>query len=180
MLSGIDCQMLLYLFTLTSHWEAAPGRELKPAGVQYLLTDPAPASTSRQKALRRETAAPYTVDGLVCDDKAVQQAMDAELKGAYMPTGYNKDGSPKKPAKVATAQKLKNIEDYLDELLLNMAERLCGGKIPARPLQDGSGNNKCGWCPYLAVCGHGEGDPERPRPQMENLFEEREEVIWEN
>ena len=178
-LSGIDCQMLLYLFTLTAQWQPAPGLALRPAGVQYLLTDPAPQTLSREKARQSGGGAGYTVDGLVCADPKVQQAMDAERAGEYMPTGFYKSGEPKKPDKIADEKKLRNIEDYLDRLLAGMAGRLCEGKVPARPLQDEKGDNRCAWCPYRPICGHLDGEDERPRPQGEHLFEESEEVIWD-
>ena len=178
-LSGIDCQMLLYLFTLTAQWHPAPGLGLKPAGVQYLLTDPAPQTLSREKARQSGQGPGYTVDGLVCADQDVQRAMDAELAGEYMPTGYYKNGEPKKPGKIAGEEKLRNIEEYLDRLLAGMARRLCDGRVPARPLQDEKGENKCAWCPYRPVCGHLDGENERPRPQGEHLFEESEEVVWD-
>ena len=46
---GLDCQMLLYLFSLTRD---ADGRftGAEPAGVLYLLADPAPETTTRGKA----------------------------------------------------------------------------------------------------------------------------------
>lgn len=46
---GLDCQMLLYLFSLTRD---PSGRftGAEPAGVLYLLADPAPENTTRAKA----------------------------------------------------------------------------------------------------------------------------------
>ena len=73
----------------------------------------------------------------------------------------------------------RQIEEYLDRLLAGMARRLCDGRVPARPLQDEKGENKCAWCPYRPVCGHLDGENERPRPQGEHLFEESEEVVWD-
>ena len=48
---GLDCQMLLYLFSLTRD---PSGRftGAEPAGVLYLLADPAPETTTREKAAR--------------------------------------------------------------------------------------------------------------------------------
>lgn len=56
---GLDCQMLLYLFSLTRD---ADGRftGAEPAGVLYLLADPAPETTTRGKAAR---SMEYKLDG---------------------------------------------------------------------------------------------------------------------
>ena len=71
---GLDCQMLLYLFSLTRD---ASGRftGAEPAGVLYLLADPAPESTTRANAAH---SVEYKLDGLVRDEEKIFRAMDAE------------------------------------------------------------------------------------------------------
>ena len=78
---GLDCQMLLYLFSLTRD---AGGRftGAQPAGVLYLLADPAPQTLPRGQAAR---AVEYQLDGLVRDEQKIFDAMDADETGKYLP-----------------------------------------------------------------------------------------------
>ena len=81
---GLDCQMLLYLFSLTRD---PSGRftGAEPAGVLYLLADPAPENTTRAKAAQ---PVEYSLDGLVRDEQRVFDAMDADRTGRYLPFRY--------------------------------------------------------------------------------------------
>ena len=62
---GLDCQMLLYLFSLTRD-KSGRFTGAEPAGVLYLLADPAPKTTARQQA---ERGTEYELDGLVRDEQ---------------------------------------------------------------------------------------------------------------
>ena len=53
-----------------------------PAGVLYLLADPAPKTTNRQQA---QQDVQYELDGLVRDEQKVFDAMDADETGCYLP-----------------------------------------------------------------------------------------------
>ncbi len=58
----------------------------EPAGVLYLLADPAPKTTNRE----RHTGVEYKLDGLVEDEQKVFDAMDADETGRYLPFYSNK------------------------------------------------------------------------------------------
>lgn len=149
---GLDCQMLLYLFTLTRD---ASGRYTgaQPAGVLYLLADPAPAASTRAEA---DAPAGYRLDGLVMDEEPVYRAMDAGLTGAYLPFGFrNGRPSPFQKKKLADAAKLGRIESHLDGLVTGMAEGLYAGQIAADPLC--SRGRPCDWCEYGFICCHEDG-----------------------
>lgn len=78
---GLDCQMLLYLFSLTRD-KSGRFTGAEPAGVLYLLADPAPKTTNRQQA---QQDVQYELDGLVRDEQKVFDAMDADETGRYLP-----------------------------------------------------------------------------------------------
>ena len=101
---GLDCQMLLYLFSLTRD---AGGRftGAEPAGVLYLLADPAPETTTRGKAAR---SMEYKLDGLVRDEQKVFDAMDAEETGRYLPFSF-RGGVPSPYQKEKRADKAKAL-----------------------------------------------------------------------
>ncbi len=167
---GLDCQMLLYLFSLTRD---ASGRftGAEPAGVLYLLADPSPKSSSRREA-GNETE--YQLDGLVRDENKVFAAMDAEQTGKYLPLTL-KDGRPilQHIKRCADDAKLGRIELHLDMLVTQMGERLYDGKIAAEPLI--TNKNPCTWCDYGFICCHEDGVGERKINAPDKPFEEIQE-----
>ena len=163
---GLDCQMLLYLFSLTRD---ASGRftGAEPAGVLYLLADPAPETTTRAKAAR---STEYQLDGLVRDEQKLFDAMDAEETGRYLPFSYYKGvPSPYQKDKRADAGKLDRIRLHLDALVTQMGEQLYDGRIDAAPLV--TGRSPCRWCDYGFVCCHENGVGERALDAPAKPFE---------
>ena len=155
---GLDCQMLLYLFSLTRD---PSGRftGAEPAGVLYLLADPAPETTTREKAAR---SVEYQLDGLVRDEQKVFDAMDADETGRYLPFGYrNGAPSPYQKDKRADIAKLNRIRLHLDDLVTRMGEQLYGGQIAAEPLVASTNRSPCAWCDYDFICCHETGIGER-------------------
>ena len=150
---GLNCQMLLYLFTLTRQGQQNFG-QAAPAGVLYLMADPAPTRGSRQQAAK---GLEYKVEGLVADEYAVIDAMDSERKGLYVPFKFDKDGTPKTSAALASLEALEQLQKELDVLVVQMANQLYEGRIPAQPLARGKrGDTPCQYCDYRSVCGHQE------------------------
>ena len=92
---GLDCQMLLYLFTLERN-----GGHLfsqgTAAGVEYLWADPAPENIIRPKTDDAEPsqAQNYPLEGLLLDEPSIYHAMDTKGTGAFVPsTSAPKPGS---------------------------------------------------------------------------------------
>ena len=140
--------MLLYLFSLTRD---AGGRftGAQPAGVLYLLADPAPQTLPRGQAAR---AVEYQLDGLVRDEQKIFDAMDADETGKYLPFGYrNGAPSPYQKDKRADSAKLSRIQLHLDDLVTQMGEQLYGGQIDAEPLVVSSSKSPCAWCDYSFI-----------------------------
>ena len=169
---GLDCQMLLYLFSLTRD---AGGRftGAQPAGVLYLLADPAPQTLPRGQAAR---AVEYQLDGLVRDEQKIFDAMDADETGKYLPFGYrNGAPSPYQKDKRADSAKLSRIRLHLDDLVTQMGEQLYGGQIDAEPLVASSSKSPCTWCDYSFICCHETGVHERALEAPAKPFEPEEE-----
>ena len=178
---GLDCQMLLYLFSLTRD---PSGRftGAEPAGVLYLLADPAPETTTREKAAR---SVEYQLDGLVRDEQKVFDAMDADETGRYLPFSYrNGVPSPYQKDKRADIAKLNRIQLHLDDLVTQMGEQLYGGQIAAEPLVPSTSKSPCTWCDYSFICCHETGigeralnAPAKPFEPEEPTEEEKEEQL---
>ena len=148
---GLDCQMLLYLFTLVRD-KSGRFTGAEPAGVLYLLADPSPKSTKRADIAKEVE---YELDGLVCDEQKIFDAMDANETGKYLPFSYSQSGKPNGKNKRADMAKLSRIELHLDNLVTQMGEQLYDGKIDAEPLV--TSKNPCTRCDYRVICCHEDG-----------------------
>ena len=176
---GLDCQMLMYLFTLERNADALrpllgdrAAEQVRAAGVEYLWADPSPATQPRPDADADTAAKAYPMEGLLLDEESIYRAMDTAGSGEFSPLAY-KNGkvyyaSAKKS--LAGADKLARIRDHLDGLLRRMAENLYAGRIAAEPLCPGGSRTPCDWCDYRAVCRHADGVAERSAPLPEDPF----------
>ena len=170
---GLDCQMLLYLFTLERNGEALfPGATA--AGVEYLLADPSPVTGARPESGQNGTPAPptYPLDGLLLDDSGICRAMDTRGTGEFVPLSFNKNGDVSAASRkhLASPEKMTRIRDHLDELLTRMAQDLYGGRIAAEPFVPG-GRSPCQYCDYRSVCRHADGENERIPDTESDPFE---------
>ena len=160
---GLDCQMLLYLFTLERNaGNQFPGATA--AGVEYLLADPAPESVPRAQAGQGDTEGEnnYPLNGLLLDDESIYHAMDRRCTGNFVPLNFSaKTGKVTNgKSRLADEKKLARIRDHLDGLLKQMSRNLYGGKIDAQPLCSG-GCSPCAYCDFRIACSHQDGENER-------------------
>lgn len=173
---GLDCQMLLYLFTLERNGQALfPGA--KAAGVEYLLADPSPKTGDRPDGTEPAPPPVYPLDGLLLDEEAVWRAMDPQASGEFVPLAFSeRTGRPTAAARrrLAGPEKLDRIRRHLDGLLLEMAKNLYSGKIDAAPFcPNGSGGvgSPCTWCDFRPACRRRDGEDERLPTVTEDPFE---------
>jgi ATP-dependent helicase/nuclease subunit B len=174
---GLDCQMLLYLFTLVQNGEKLfPGAAA--AGVEYLLADPAPAAGERPREADSEDGAAqdYPLEGLLLDNESVYTAMDPHGTGRFVPLGF-KNGKVSAPSRrhLADEAKLARIRRRIAKLLTDMAENLYSGEIAAQPLCR-SGKNPCDWCDYRIACLHADGTDERTADLTADPFDAPDET----
>ena len=159
---GLDCQMLLYLFTLERNAKRQfPGATA--AGVEYLLADPAPKSVDRSELGDDADPAPtYPMNGLLLDEESIYRAMDTKGTGEFVPLSFSaKTGKPlNAKSTLADTAKLGRIRDHLDGLLIDMAKNLYSGRIDAEPLCTG-GRSPCTYCEFRCACTHRDGEHER-------------------
>ena len=169
---GLDCQMLIYLFTL----ERNAGNlfpNAQAAGIEYLLADPAQESITRTEADEQDGSLlpTYPMNGLLLDNESVYRAMDTRATGEFAPISFSaKTGKPLNAKNsLADREKLDKIRAHLDTLLTAMADDLYSGKVDALPL--GGAKSPCQYCDFRSVCGHTDGQNEREPKIPQDLFE---------
>lgn len=171
---GLDCQMLLYLFTLERN-----GGALFPspaaAGVEYLLADPAPESVPRQEVSGQDAdlQPQYPLNGLVLDNPSIYGAMDVRGTGEFVPLNFSaKTGKlVNSKNRLADADKLARIRAHLDAMLTQMSRDLYAGQIEAKPLRNGT-RTPCAYCEFRMACRHQDGENERLPDVPADPFEE--------
>ena len=171
---GLDCQMLLYLFTLERNaQDTFPGATA--AGVEYLLADPAPESVERRTLTEDADPAPtYPMNGLLLDDESIYRAMDTKGTGEFVPLNFSAKTGKVTNSKSALADeaKLGRIRDHLDGLLIDMAQNLYSGRIDAEPLCPGGNKSPCTYCDFRCACAHRDGEHERTITIKDDPFAE--------
>ena len=157
-------QMLVYLFSI---WKNGSGglSDCIPAGVLYMPARDSVVSGDRnlsKEGADEEAKMIFRMNGLLLDDKAVLTAMEPGLAGIFIPVKSKPDGSIKasSEATLATLAQMGEIKRHIDSLLLNMAEELYGGSIPALPYKHGD-RLSCEHCSFAAVCRRSSAGPFR-------------------
>lgn len=150
---GLNMQMLVYLFAVCAappaHYECT---EASPAGVLYLTSDKAPhmpLSEKKLKALR--------MNGLLIRDAGVIAAMEEDGKGTFIPAAI-KGGTVTDTSSVVSGQDFETIRRFTTDLLVEMANRLLSGDVPAMPTGDEK-KLPCRYCQYKTICRRKEEDP---------------------
>ena len=176
-LNGIGMQMLIYLFALTREAERFYGTKLEPAGVLYVSARyevqatkgrlPAEeAEKERRKKLRRK--------GLVLDDEAVLQAMEAGDDTLFLPYKLNRKTGARS-GDLASSDQLLQVERHVERTLKRLTDRLGSGEISPDPYWRGEENNACQWCPYRQICHVDSG--EVPLRKMRAVTQDR---FWDS
>ncbi|WP_043713926.1 helicase-exonuclease AddAB subunit AddB [Symbiobacterium thermophilum] len=150
---GLTLQLLLYLMAVVEGGEPLlPGTRV-PAGALYLpVYDPvepvnAPVPPDEVRPLRRKR---YQARGLVSDDPAVIQAMDAAGLGLIQ-AKLKKDGTVYKGAPVASPDQFRQLFAHLRRVVRACGEQILQGEAAIAPYRLGP-HTACQYCAYRPVC----------------------------
>ena len=137
--NGINTQMLFYLYALQKN---ASNLYINPqnAGVIYLLSDPAPTSTTGKE---------YKVSGYILENDDIIEKMSSQKSKKFIPL-----------KSTFTNEKMQEIQNKMGELVIQMAEELQKGNIEAKPLIYDKKTN-CSFCEYKIICKHKDGIGEK-------------------
>lgn len=152
--SGINLQMLLYLFSITDAGGIYEGYE--PAGVLY-----SPHSINRveEEEHRIGTVNSSAINsslktsGLVLNDTDVLNAMEKGIRGEYIPVKLKVNGEPRKDSDCITREGLAQLRNFTYAKLKEMGESLLSGDVEALPLLS-EGKLPCEYCDYMNICGN--------------------------
>lgn len=170
-LSGLNLQMLIYLFALQEHGKALLGTDVTGAGVLYfpakvdVLSD---AHRLTEEAAAKNRAEEFRRKGLLLSDPAILRAMEHTDPPVYLPcksTGKNKY--------LADREQFAMLERVVTQTLGELTDELYGGDLTPHPWQRGD-KTPCKYCEYRRVCHVASGAVER-----RDLSETDEKRFWQ-
>ena len=176
-LSGLDLQMLLYLYTIKAVGNERYG-DIVPAGVLYM-----PATVKRVNAdaaedvdVQKELNSALRMNGLILDDEQVILGMDKTDSATYIPIKTKPEA--RSAMSRADQSELEKIFCLLDKTVLDMGSRLYSGRIEASPVK--GSHDACEYCPYDSVCAYRRSEP-RPTLSLkrEDFYAELDNRIGE-
>ncbi len=150
--SGIDLQMLLYLFAATDRGGVYEGYE--PAGVLYSPIQISAVESDDYKIDSLNSSvmnSALKTSGLVISDKTVLEAMEAGIAGKYIPVKLLKSGEFDRYSTCISKGGIKSLRDFTYSKLIKMAESLLSGDAEAEPLVKNK-ENPCEYCGYVNIC----------------------------
>ena len=176
--SGINLQMLLYLFASTDEDGIYDG--FIPSGVLYspvqiaeneVKTDDMKDDSENIGVINSSLKA----SGLVLSDYKVLYAMEENIKGNFIPVKMNKDGEmSKRQNSCITSEGMKQLRKFAYKKLSEMAESLLEGDAEALPLLTGK-YLPCENCDYINICDN--SLMKRYRTPDEKSMAEAEEIL---
>lgn len=167
-LSGLNMQMLIYLFTIIQNGGERYG-DMIPAGVLYMPAKRPEPSLNRHadgKEIEKEKIKSVAMNGLVLDDPMVVHGMEKDGKGIFIPAKVTADGGAS--GTIIRLAQIGKLQARIESLVKDMAQSLHAGKIQAFPV--GSGNyHVCDWCDFRSVCGHSDEDACNHIPELKHF-----------
>lgn len=164
--SGLNMQMLIYLFALKENGEKLYPN-IVPSGVLYLPAKQAGGTLDRHATegeIKAETIKATRMNGLVLAEPEVILGMESDGKGIHIPAKIDESG--KMTGSLINAGELGRLQARIDKILCEMASALKSGKIPVLPAVGTDYKDVCSYCDYASVCGFEVG---REVKQIEKL-----------
>lgn len=157
-LSGLNMQMLIYLFALWENGEKHFGKEVVPAGVLYFPARFTAFSADRSEEIEEiaeKVLKNGKMNGIINDDSRIISAMDTGGEFAFIPVKRNaKTGVVS--GNLMSEKQFSLLRERVDAILSEMALSLHKGLIPANPVSGKNHEHTCDYCQYKTVCGHEE------------------------
>lgn len=130
-LYGLNLQMLLYLYVLLND-KSGKFSYPKAGGILYM-----PGVRDEKKG--------FAMNGLIVDDDTVIKAMEAEVKGKYIPSKRSKSS-------FADAETFDLIFENIEKIVKNMGETIKLGELEPNPAENSDWDTACTYCDFKTVC----------------------------
>ncbi len=168
--SGLNLQMLLYMFAVTE--KGSEFEDYTPAGALYTFTqvnelesDDSKINSYNQsavdKALRKS--------GIILNDYTVANALEHDIMGRFIPAKTTANGVFTSYSSVIPSENIDLLRKNVYNSLVSAAESMLNGQIDAIPLKI-DGKVRCGYCEINHICGNHDGYVYR-EPDPEKLAE---------
>lgn len=177
--SGMNLQMLIYLYSIWKNGSTRYNKEIVPAGVMYLSVlrpDVKLALTGNvaEKELSELMLSEMKSDGLYIDIQDVLEAMEKELSGRFIGVKMKNDGGFYKNSPIVSLEKMGKLLNDAVKVCGKLASELRSGNININPYKcQKDKKNSCAYCELLPVCRYSFGD-EMTRYKYEKLIETEE------
>jgi ATP-dependent helicase/nuclease subunit B len=168
--SGLNMQMLLYLFACTEN--SGIYKDCIPAGVLYSPIRIGSVDVEEHKVSERNinaVNASLKPSGLVLSDMKVLEAMEKGISGNYVPAKLTKSGELDSRSSCIDNEGMEKLRGFTYSKLTEMAESLLEGNAEAVPLKNGS-DIPCLNCNYVDICGNSQLERYR-LPDAESVAE---------
>lgn len=171
--SGINLQMLMYLFAATD--KGGIYDEYLPAGVLYSpvqIPDFSPENSKIESFNNVKLNSSLKTSGLLLSDMSVLEAMEKGVNGNFIPARQTKKGELYANSSCISDTGIKELRDFSYGKLKEMAESLLAGDAEALPLVMGK-KIPCNFCDYMNICDNSKRERFR-EPDPENVAQAQE------
>ncbi len=157
--SGINLQMLLYLYSLTKDNGGKFGDgETVPAGVLYIPVHRPEIKTELGEFCDVDVESTIKSNGILIDDIEILSAMEKNLEGKYIPVKLKKDGGFYSGSSVASLETIGRLLTCACDVASKLAYEIQTGKIAKNPYRCKNGPNSCNFCDMAYFCRYKLGD----------------------
>lgn len=166
--SGLNLQMLLYMFAATENGAEFEG--YAPAGVLYTPVQIGELDADESKDFSFNQSgvdSKLRTRGLLIDDVSVANAMEHEVGGRFIPAKLTAKGAFDSRSSVIHEDNISRLRDNVYSSLTSAAEAMLGGHIEAVPLKIAK-KVPCTYCDFIDICGNHDGSVSR-QPSEEAL-----------
>lgn len=157
-LYGLNLQMLVYLLALEKNPKNK--NSVIPCGVLYMPAQ-RPVVTAEHNVdatnLNNQKTKKLKMNGLLIDTPEVIYSMEKDAKGIFIPAKI-KNSQVQKSESLVSAEMMGKILKKIEKLIIEMAENLKAGHIPAKPAK--GLYNACEFCDYKEACSFEENSDE--------------------
>lgn len=154
---GINMQMLIYLFAIAQNGAERYG-DIIPSGIFYYPAKRASYSMENKRedpeAIQKAKQKQDLGSGLFLMNEDLLEAMEHGLNKKFLPIDGKKITNKKGELETGliTAENLKRLQDRINTILIQMAESLQAGIVPANPARGTGFESTCTYCDYYPIC----------------------------